>query len=176
MLCAICKQREARIHLTQIVGDKIQKVDLCEQCAKAKGVMDSTSYALADLLLGMESSAEPQTEPPKRRTNEPTCSRCGMTIGDFKKIGRLGCPACYDTFREPISTMLRTMHRGLRHVGKVPKSIRSTKDLTEQIKQLQAQLKKAIEDENFELAAVLRDQIKELNARLNSILPSQSNQ
>jgi len=71
MLCAICKQREARIHLTQIVGDKIQKVDLCEQCAKAKGVMDSTSYALADLLLGMESSAEPNRTPqtPDQRTH-----------------------------------------------------------------------------------------------------------
>jgi protein arginine kinase activator len=56
MLCSICKEKEATVHLTQIAGDKMQKVDLCEDCAKTKGVNDPTGFSLADLLLGLGAS------------------------------------------------------------------------------------------------------------------------
>ncbi len=58
MLCCICKEKEATVHLTQIAGDKMQKVDLCEECAKTKGVNDPTGFSLADLLLGLGASQE----------------------------------------------------------------------------------------------------------------------
>ena len=58
MLCCICKEKEATVHLTQIAGDKMQKVDLCEECAKTKGVNDPTGFSLADLLLGLGASDE----------------------------------------------------------------------------------------------------------------------
>ena len=58
MLCDICKENEAKVHLTQIVEGKMQKVDLCESCAKEKGVQDPTGFSLADLLLGLGAAEE----------------------------------------------------------------------------------------------------------------------
>ena len=111
MLCCICKEKEATVHLTQIAGDKMQKVDLCEECAKTKGVNDPTGFSLADLLLGLGASQEIGQA---GGGAELKCSRCGFTQADFKKAGRLGCPECYNTFAEPLEGLLKTMHKGTR--------------------------------------------------------------
>jgi len=163
MICCICKEREATVHLTQITGDKMQKVDLCEECAKTKGVNDPTGFSLADLLLGLGASQEIEQA---AGGSEMRCPRCGFTQADFKKAGRLGCPECYRTFSEPLDGLLKTMHKGTRHVGKAPAGLRQTRDLSERLKTLQKKLTKAIEEEDFEQAAVLRDEIKQTTARM----------
>ena len=112
-----CKQNPAKVHLTQIVGDKMQKVDLCEECAKQKGVNDPAGFSLADLLLGLGASQEiAQTS----GGEEIKCPNCGFTQADFKKAGRLGCSQCYTTFAEGLEGLLKSMHKGTKHVGKVP--------------------------------------------------------
>jgi protein arginine kinase activator len=166
MLCCICKQREATVHLTQIAGDKMQKVDLCEECAKTKGVNDPTGFSLADLLLGLGASQEIEQS---AGGVELKCPRCGFTQADFKKAGRLGCPDCYKTFADGLETLLKSMHKGTRHVGKVPESLRHTRDLSDRLMALQKKLNKAIEDENFEQAALLRDEIKTMSAQLGNL-------
>src|SRR5512138_1355893 len=165
MLCCICKEREATVHYTKIDGDKVQKVDLCEECSKTKGVNDPVGFELADLLLGLGASKEIE-----QYTGgvELKCPRCGFTQADFKKAGRLGCPDCYETFSEPLGSLLKTMHKGTRHVGKVPESLRHNRDLNDRLKLLQKRLTKAIEAEDFEEAAILRDEIKQTSARLSS--------
>jgi protein arginine kinase activator len=162
MLCCICKEKEATVHLTQIAGEKMQKVDLCEECAKTKGVNDPTGFSLADLLLGLGASQEIEQA---GGTAGLKCSVCGFTQADFKKAGRLGCPACYQTFADPLESLLKTMHKGTRHVGKVPESLRQGRDLSDRLKTLQKKLTKAIEAEDFEEAAILRDEIKQTTAR-----------
>ncbi len=166
MLCCICKEREATVHLTQIAGDKMQKVDLCEECAKTKGVNDPQGFSLADLLLGLGASQEIEKA---AGGVEVKCPRCGFTQADFKKAGRLGCPECYKTFAEGLEGLLKSMHKGTRHVGKVPESLRQTRDLSDRLMALQNKLSKAIEDENFEQAAQLRDEIKQMTAQLSNI-------
>ncbi len=166
MLCCICKEREATVHLTQIAGDKMQKVDLCEECAKTKGVNDPTGFSLADLLLGLGASQEIEHS---AGGGEIRCPRCGFTQADFKKAGRLGCPDCYKAFAEGLEGLLKSMHKGTRHVGKVPESLRQTRDLSDRLKTLQKRLAKAIEEENFEQAALLRDEIKQMSAKLSDI-------
>jgi protein arginine kinase activator len=166
MLCCICKEREATVHLTQIAGDKMQKVDLCEECAKTKGVNDPTGFSLADLLLGLGASQEIGHT---AGGQEIKCPRCGFTQADFKKAGRLGCPDCYKTFAEGLESLLKSMHKGTRHVGKVPESLRHTRDLSDRLATLQKKLNKAIEEENFEQAARLRDQIKQMSSQLGNI-------
>src|SRR5215470_14378739 len=99
---------------------------------------------------------------------EIKCARCGFTQADFKKAGRLGCPECYKTFSEPLEGLLKTMHKGVRHVGKVPEALRQTRDLSDRLKQLQKKLSKAIEQEDFEEAAILRDEIKQTTARMSN--------
>ena len=120
MLCCICKEKEAKVHLTQIQGDKMQKVDLCEECAKHKGVNDPAGFSLADLLLGLGASEELTQG---GGDTELKCPKCGFTQADFKKTGRLGCAECYATFAEGLEGLLKTMHKGTRHVGKLPQLI-----------------------------------------------------
>ena len=162
MLCCICKEREANVHYTQIEEGKMQKVDLCEECAKTKGVNDPASFSMADLLLGLGASAEIEEA---AGGTELKCPRCGFTQADFKKAGRLGCPECYKTFAEPLGGLLKTMHKGTRHVGKVPESLCQTRDLSDRVKALEKRLAKAIESEDFEEAALLRDELKQTIAR-----------
>jgi protein arginine kinase activator len=166
MLCCICKEREATVHYTKIDGDKVQKVDLCEECSKTKGVNDPVGFELADLLLGLGASKEIEQA---SGGAELKCPRCGFTQADFKKAGRLGCSECYKTFAEGLEGLLKTMHKGTRHVGKVPEALRQTRELSDRLKQLQKRLTKAVDEENFEQAAALRDEIKQMNARLSSI-------
>jgi protein arginine kinase activator len=156
MQCCICKEKPATVHLTQIVGDKMQKLDMCEDCAKAKGINDPTSFAMADLMLGLGAAQEVE----QAVGVELKCPRCGFSQADFKKSGRLGCPECYQTFAEGLAGLLKTMHKGTRHIGKVPEALRRTRESADRLKTLQKKLAKAIETEDFELAAQLRDQIK----------------
>jgi len=140
----------------------MQKVDLCEECAKTKGVDDPTGFSLADLLLGLGASQEIEQA---GGNSGLKCPACGFTQADFKKAGRLGCAECYETFAEPLEGLLKTMHKGTRHVGKVPESLRQGRDLSDQLKSLQKKLAKAIAEENFEKAAILRDEIKQITAQ-----------
>src|SRR5436190_21296375 len=165
MTCCICKEREATVHLTQIAGDKMQKVDLCEECAKTKGVNDPAGFSLADLLLGLGAA---QAIEQAGGGAEIKCARCGFTQADFKKAGRLGCPECYKAFSEPLEALVKTMHKGTHHIGKVPEAFRQNRDLSDRLKALQKRLSKAIESEDFEEAAILRDEIKQTSARLSS--------
>jgi protein arginine kinase activator len=164
MLCNVCKQNEAKVHLTKIVGDKMHKVDLCEDCSKEKGVEDPTSYSSEDSLLGMAlaalAPAEPETAPAAE--TGPKCPNCGYTQTDFKKAGRFGCSDCYAAFGDGLDAMLKTMHRGTRHTGKLPAALQQTRAEAQKLKQLQKRLEKAIAEENFEEAAQLRDEIKRM--------------
>jgi protein arginine kinase activator len=166
MLCDICKQNVATVHLTQMVEGKTKKVDLCETCSKDKGVDDPTGFSLADLLLGLGAAQEiAQTA----AGTELKCATCGFTQADFKKTGRLGCAECYTTFAEGLEGLLKSMHKGTKHVGKVPHSMQQGKDYTEKLDVLQKRLQKAINDEDFEQAAVLRDEIKQTRDKLDSL-------
>ena len=162
----ICKEKVAKVHLTQIVGDKMQKVDLCEECAKTKGVNDPAGFSLADLLLGLGASQEIEQS---AGGEEIKCAACGFTQADFKKAGRFGCPECYQTFSEGLESLLKSMHKGTRHVGKVPQALQQSRDLSDRLKLLQKKLDKAVSAEDFEQAASLRDEIKLMKQRLGSV-------
>ena len=166
MLCCVCKEKEATVHLTQIAGEKMQKVDLCEDCAKQKGVTDPAGFSLADLLLGLGASQELEQAGGGVETKCPTC---GFTQADFKKAGRLGCADCYKTFAEGLEGLLKTMHKGTRHMGKAPRALQQSRDLSDRLKTLQKKLAKAVADENFEQAALLRDEIQQTSAKLTEL-------
>lgn len=141
----------------------MQKVDLCEDCAKSKGVENTPDFSLADLLLGLGASHEIEQA---AGGVELKCPHCGFTQADFKKSGRLGCPECYLTFADGLEGLLKSMHKGTRHTGKAPEGLRQTRDASERLKVLQQKLAKAVEEENFEQAAILRDEIKQMSSRL----------
>ena len=140
----------------------MQKVNLCDACSKEKGVQDPTGFALADLLLGIGAAEEIEKGAPTKK-----CPVCGFTQADFKKTGRLGCSACYATFAEGLSTLLKAMHKGTEHVGKVPQRAHRAMELSDRMRSLNESLQKAVKEENYETAASLRDQIKQLENKLS---------
>ena len=166
MLCDICKKNVATVHLTQMVEGKTKKVDLCEACSKEKGVDDPTGFSLADLLLGLGAAQEIEQA---SAGGEIKCPHCGFTQADFKKAGRLGCSECYKVFADGLESLLKTMHKGTKHVGKVPQVFRQTQDLADKLKSLQKKLEKAISNEDFETAATLRDEVKALKAQMTEL-------
>ncbi len=165
MKCNVCQEAEATVHLTQIVGDKMQKVDLCESCSKEKGVGDPTGFSLADMLLGLGASQEME----EASGSDLACPSCGYTHAEFKKAGRFGCPDCYSTFADGLEQLLKSMHKGLRHVGKAPGGRSQTREISQRIKALEKDLGKAISTEDFEKAADLRDAIAALRGELENV-------
>ena len=141
----------------------MQKVNLCDACSKEKGVQDPTGFALADLLLGIGAAEEIEKGAPTQK-----CPVCGFTQADFKKTGRLGCSTCYVTFSEGLSTLLKAMHKGTEHLGKVPQRAHRAVELNDRMRNLNESLQKAVAEENYETAASLRDQIKELENEMAS--------
>lgn len=168
MVCENCHEREAVIHLTQIVNNSVTTMHLCEPCAAEKGVETGSSVAkfpLGDFLasLGKGGGAEPE-----EAALEVPCKACGATLRDFRQTGRLGCAQCYDSFATHLRDLLRRLHGSTRHEGETyqpagtaaprapsAKPSRSVEDLREA-------LRRAVEAENFELAAELRDRIRVL--------------
>jgi protein arginine kinase activator len=163
MLCDVCKCNDATVFLTQIQDGKMQKVNLCEACSKEKGVEDPKSFALADLLLGIGAAEEIE-----KGGSSQKCPVCGFSQADFKKTGRLGCSECYVTFAEGLTSLLKAMHKGTEHVGKLPERAQRSIALSYRMRALTENLQKAVADENYETAASLRDQIKQLESELSS--------
>lgn len=151
--CDLCS-KPATVHLTQIVNNKIHKVDLCEACAQAKGVTDPSGFSLADLLLKASLNPEPQ--------GDIRCESCGLTQQDFKKTGRFGCPGCYEAFSGVLDPILDSMHKGTAHVGKVPQRALERRSLYERLTKLETELDQAIKTERYEDAARYRDEIHQV--------------
>jgi protein arginine kinase activator len=163
--CDLCS-KPATVHLTQIVNNKVHKVDLCEACAQAKGVTDPSGFSLADLLLKASLTPEAAVAEGLR------CEHCGFTQGDFKKHGRFGCPNCYETFKGMIEPMLDNMHKGTTHTGKVPHKALDRRLLTERLSKLETNLEEAIKTERYEDAARFRDEIHQVKQTYGEKLKS----
>ena len=116
MVCESCGDHEAVIHLTEIKNNQMSMTHLCEKCAAAKGVEAAEGppkFPLTDFLAQMGDVSEPS--PP----TEATCEFCGLTFAQFRETGRLGCPHCYASFEDHLRGLLRRIHGGTQHVGKV---------------------------------------------------------
>jgi protein arginine kinase activator len=161
MNCDVCKNKPATVFLTQIVAGKMQKVNLCGACSNEKGVDDPTAFSLTDSLLGVGDSQQVEKGAPGVK-----CPVCGFSQADFKKTGRFGCSNCYDAFAEGLEPMLKNMHKGMEHKGKVPARLVKARQRSEDLRKLQRDLRKAVADEKYETAAELRDKIKHLEAEV----------
>jgi protein arginine kinase activator len=162
MSCDQCREREAVIHLTQIVNDQVTTLHLCEKCAAEKGVDSPGAHAKTPLgtLIGAMGKGTEQLPIPR---SSDVCSRCGGTFQDFRETGRLGCPDCYRAFEAPLRDLLRRLHGSTHHLGEryAEREAAAAVD-HEQAADLREQLRLAVETENFELAAELRDRLRVL--------------
>lgn len=152
--CNLCDNL-ASVHLTQILNNKVHKVDLCESCAQAKGVTDPNGFSLADLLV--KTPFEPDTP-----TGHMKCPVCGFTQNDFRKLGRVGCGECYDVFDSLLMPVLENMHKGTSHTGKIPEKAIQRRSIREQLDALEEEIQNAVKAERYEDAARIRDEINQL--------------
>lgn len=171
MLCQRCQERQATVHVTQIMGGEKTGYHLCEQCAKEKGDLMNQALShpfdfnqLLSGLLNMESS--PGFSPPVTHTLQ--CDSCGMTYSQFTKIGRFGCPDCYDSFSTRLEPLLRRIQSSTSHTGKIPVRSGETVKLRKSLEMLRKNLQEAIASEQFERAAEIRDQIRSLSGQINA--------
>ena len=166
MQCELCKEHEATVHLTQVVGSEVKKVNLCEACAAKSGLDIKGTISITDLLMGLSGGgAAPAGGGKAARAaaeTERACPRCHMRRADFRKTGRLGCADCYEAFAEELGPMLHNMHRANQHTGKIPARESKRVQSTAEAAALRKALEKAITEENFEEAAQLRDRIAAL--------------
>lgn len=164
MDCDICGKK-AKVHLTQLVGGQIKKIALCDDCAKEKGVTDPTGFALAEMLLGKTPGKMVAPAPPVVQGIGRRCPGCGFTLDDLRRIRRFGCATCYTTFKEEVNQMLRGMHKGSKHCGKVPAGLMELHERTQRLEELRGRLDQAITSENYEEAAGLRDEIRQIETK-----------
>ena len=170
MQCTQCGEREAVVQLTQIANEEVVHLHLCERCAAEKGVetvggMGKTPIGsfLASMGSATLAGGGELTSP------EATCAACGATIADFKQSGRLGCPECWHAFERPLRELVRRLHGSSRHIGRrsapTGPGLETAPGLRREgptAADVRSQLRLAVEAENFELAAELRDRLKGL--------------
>ncbi len=162
MMCQMCNQQEATIHLTEIVNEKMVELHICEQCAKEKAVDLSPPVSFNEVLSGLVDFADH-----KETQLDVKCSECGMTYDEFKTNGRLGCAICYESFQKALIPLIKNIHGAINHLGKRPEKLEGSMKVEMEIKELQERLKKHIGLEEFEEAVGIRDKIKMLEKKLS---------
>ena len=163
MVCNFCENK-ASVFLTQLVDGQMKKVCLCEGCAKERGVTDPTGFSLADMLLGAPPgmSVSAPASAVVHTSGGKQCPACGFTLDDLRRVRRFGCSECYHTFRDELGNILRGMHKNSNHVGKVPKGQMEVEVRAQRLEELRSRLDQAVNSENYEEAAGLRDEIRQL--------------
>ena len=163
MQCQICSKRTATIHLTEITAGQRTELHICEHCASEQGIATHSQMSINELLshlLAVQPSDEEMFGPAQR---EQVCPTCGFTLDRLRKEGTLGCPADYEVFETALLPLIERAHGGnSSHSGKVPTKLPTDTRKFVKLSQLRKQLEEAVRDEDYELAAKLRDQMKQL--------------
>jgi protein arginine kinase activator len=160
MVCQICNKNPATVHFTEIQDNRSSELHVCQTCAQEKGLAPPSGlqkFSFSQLLAGMVDEMATGEE---EKVGPVQCPRCGLHYTSFKETGRLGCPACYATFQAKLRPLLRRIHGSTRHTGKHPATESESVARTRQVQRLQDELQRAIDKEDFERAAELRDLIR----------------
>lgn len=162
MMCMICNENPATVHLTDIINNKKRDFHICPECAKKQGVLLKDQLPLLALIKKFgQAAVQAEEDAP-----DIQCPRCAMTFKQFRKRGRLGCPEDYQAFGEELQSLIERIHGATRHVGKSPGSPevtsrqRETMERAQELDSVRQQLQHAVATEDYERAAELRDRIR----------------
>lgn len=168
MKCQKCGADNANTHIKTIINGEFKEYDLCSECAKKMGytnIFSDMENEFSSLLGSFFGNALPA------RTQATRCEFCGSTYSEIAKSGHVGCANCYEVFEQQLMPSIRRMHGNTTHCGKNSESPEKEKPQNlqgeskeEKIGRLKAELAKAVEAQNFEECAKLRDEIKEMEA------------
>lgn len=159
--CEACKTRPAKIHYTEIVNNDMVTLDLCLDCAEEKGidVQKANSYGIGDLIAGL---IDVTVDSDSEKVGSLRCPGCGYEYSDFRRIGRFGCEQCYDAFATQLGPLLRHVHGSTHHEGKKPAAVSGEINIAPDAEALRAELITAIEQEDYERAAAIRDELQRI--------------
>lgn len=171
MICQICNNRPANVHMTKIINGVKNELHICEQCAREQGLEITPQisgydvpFSFSSILAGlMDMGAGGGLTYAQQK--QIKCQGCGLDYDDFKNTGRLGCSRCYETFGEKLEPLLKRIHGNTLHTGKVPKRTGGIIRIRKDIENLRNELKNAVENEQYEKAAEIRDRIKKLEGK-----------
>lgn len=170
-ICDLCKKNAATVHVTEVMeadastpgvtqGD-VHERDLCEACSQTLDLphVPAMTKSVADIwkLLQFQYSAQQS-----RKKGGPVCPQCGMSLEEFRKKGRLGCPKDYEVFQDHILELLERVHGARAHVGRIPGTTEEALQRMQRSTELRQRLEVAIREEAYEDAARLRDELRSL--------------
>lgn len=170
MMCQQCNERAATLHFTKIVNGEKTEFHICENCAKEKGDHISgfsNGFSIHGLLSGLmdfESGKYKTAGAPSPETLR--CEQCGMTFSQFSKLNRFGCSSCYNHFSSRLDPLLKRVHGNTTHIGKVPVRAGEKIHLKRRVDEFKREMQEKINLQEFEEAAKLRDQIRELEKEI----------
>lgn len=173
MQCDECKERPATLQLIHEINGQKVRLQVCEVCAKKLNdeyEQADDKFTFHDLLTGLfqmthSTNLDLENAHYMQMENDIHCEHCHLSFREFQHIGKFGCAYCFDAFKPKLDAILRRAQSGnTSHYGKIPKAYDKDQSLSNQIEQLKQEMKQLIEIEAFEKAAVVRDQIKSLQA------------
>jgi protein arginine kinase activator len=151
MICQLCESRPATIHITEIAGGQKKVLNLCEDCAQQKGLAHG-SGTIPSLLQQLVGERKP--------ASETKCPECGITFEEFRAKGRFGCPKDYEVFAKELAPLLEKIHGAQQHTGRMPGGSLPDAGREERLRRLRRDLSRAVQEEQYEEAARIRDEIR----------------
>jgi protein arginine kinase activator len=161
MLCKNCGKRQATTHVKRTINGKTEEYHLCHECAVKLGVAGINPFDLNDLWGSLFGGTHQKT-----LSEQVICPSCGQSFSKIAKSGKMGCPECYKTFYNDLLPSLQKIHGKVKHVGKVPSNADEHAKVEYRLRELKEKLKSAVDSEDFESAAALRDEIREIENTL----------
>ena len=158
MECENCHKHEATVHYTEIEGSEKREIHLCEECYRQKLTPVQKVVEFTEVLKGLLQSAVKE----QGAAAKAICPTCGISLAEFRAVGRLGCPNDYHVFDDALGPLLEKIQHGDRHVGKVPSHAGKKLKRENEIIRLRRELERAVQREEYEEAARLRDRIGNL--------------
>ena len=166
MLCQNCKKNEATTHIKRVINGEATESHLCSGCARSLGVgnfFDDFSLNLPDIFSGLFGDSTFALG----ESRMDRCEKCGCCFDDIIKSGSVGCADCYEKFYQKLMPSINRIHGKAKHAGKVPvrnESKVQVKEKTpeEKLEELNREMEKAVAEQNFERAAIIRDEIKKM--------------
>lgn len=162
MLCEKCSKRTATTYIKRTVNGVTKEYHLCPECAAQLGF---SNFSLFDDIGDIWSSFFNNTGFSHSALSTKRCKTCNSSFDEILESGKMGCPDCYSVFREEILPTLEKIHGNTEYKGGMPEGISVTKEPETEEEKLQADLKAAIENEEFEKAAEIRDKLKEMRKK-----------
>ncbi len=156
-LCDLCAQTEATMKVSQLDKDgKVTEIAVCADCARQRGFteVEKLKAGVAEIIAELKTRVD-------EGDSKLVCRNCGMSYAEFKRQGRLGCAECYVSFHDELLPLIRRIHGAVQHVGRTASGGRKQAQVKMNVQKIREALTGAIQAEDYEKAAALRDQLKQ---------------